>query len=210
MMRKIACLILFSAFSSSLSALELEGVKVSDIKDLPQPAITAPEPAAAEKASSQYIWLRIDNYTAGGIQACDYSLKLDVVVRKTSAGYFYVDPGAGAGESFGRGVIRVSGKDYQLTGDGMSLDLKRAGGGYAVSGNVRGDNNQYQFISLTFSDRSDAFSYDISGYGMYLSSDRGGISGTFDSGRYSKKSLSAVTSLLLALQLDAQQPQANP
>lgn len=210
MMRKVACLILFSAFSSGLCAFELDGVKVSDLKDMPRPAITAPEPAAAEKIPSQYIWLRIDNYTAGGIQAYDYSLKLDVVVRKTSAGYFYVDPGAGAGEAFGRGVIRVYGKDYQLTGDGMSLDLKRAGGGYAVSGNVRGDNNQYQFISLTFSDRSDAFSYEISGYGMHLSSDRGGISGTFDSGRYSKKALSAVASLLLALQLDARQPQANP
>ncbi|MDO8805566.1 MAG: hypothetical protein Q7R35_14195 [Elusimicrobiota bacterium] len=209
-MIKTACIVFFSAFSANLCAFELEGVKVAGIKELPQPAITAPEPAAAEKVSSQYIWLRINNYTAGGIQAYDYSLKLDVVVRKTSAGYFYVDSGAGAGESYGRGVIRVYGKDYQLTGDGMSLDLKRAGGGYAVSGNVRGDNNQYQFISLTFSDRSDAFSYDISGYGMYLSSDRGGISGTFDAGRYSKKALSAVASLLLALQLDAQQPQVNP
>lgn len=210
MMRKIACLLLFPALSSSLCAFELEGVKVSDIKDLPRPAITSPEPAAPGKIPSQYIWLRIDNYTAGGIQACDYSLKLDVVVRKTSAGYFYVDSGAGAGEAFGRGVIRVYGKDYQLTGEGMALDLKSAGGGYAVSGNVRGENNQYQFLSLTFSAKADAFSYDIGGYGIYLSSDRGGLSGTFDSGRYSKKSLSAVASLLLALQLDAQQPRANP
>ena len=210
-MKKIAYFVLLSVVSANLYAFELNSLKVSGINERAQITLPAPEAVKVVNIPKtyQYLWMHINNYAAGGAQAYDYSSNIDVTVRRISDGQFDVNSRVDTHYDWAA-IQKALNKDYRLSGSGMYLDMNEFNGSYSISGKVTGENNQLKSINLNLYTGMDAFSYSLSGFGINLNIDRSGISGNFDTVQYSKKAISAITSLILARQLDAALNPANP
>ena len=196
MIKSLSALLL--AFSASpVLAFDLQSVNVAGLKEMEPAAVEAP---AAVKAPSQHIWMSVQNNAAfKEAQANDWGARIETRVRETFKDSYDVSMRTDSNSTWGS--IRKSGSYYSLSGAGLYLNMSGSNGSYFVNGNVT-ENGKTTMVSVNISRRFDDFSYNVFGSGINLYTDRNSINGNYDSDRFSKKAVAAVTSLLLAVQIE--------
>ena len=199
-MKILSALFLFVSASPAFS-FDLQSIDLSAVKAMEPAAVAAP---AAEKAASQHIWMSVQhNVSFKEAQANDWGARIETRVRETFKDSYDVSMRTDSDYSWAS--VRKSGSYYSLSGSGVYLNMSGSNGSYFVNGNVT-ENGKTSMVSVNISKRFDDFSYNVFGSGLNLYTDRNSINGNFDSDRFSKKAVAAVTSLLLAVQLEKSQP----
>jgi hypothetical protein len=194
-----ALLLVFSA--SPVLSFDLQSVDVSALKAMEPAAVELP---AAPKAASQYVWMSVrNNPSFKEAEANDYGNRIEARVRETFTNSFDVTMRTDSNSSWAS--IRKTGSYYTLSGAGLYLSMSGSNGSYFVNGNVS-ENGKTTLVSVNISKRFDDFSYNVFGSGINLYTDRNSINGNYDTDRFSKKALGAITSLVLAVQVEKGQP----
>lgn len=188
------------AITSSSYAFDLQTVKAADIKNT-EISVPAAGPVVSADKQYQNLWLSVFlNESWKEADANDYSLGIDVRVRKIFDAAYNVS--VRAGNSYESMYLSKFGSGFSLSGAGVNLNMNGWNGNYNVSGSVYGDDNKVQFVNLTFYKGFDGYSYNVSGFGLNFNIHRSGISGSYDDKQYSKKALASVITLALAAQVD--------
>lgn len=193
-----AALLVFSA--SPLFSFDLQSVDAASIKAM-EPA---PAPAAQAKAASQHLWMTVRNNPSWKeAEANDWGARIEARVRETFKDSYSVNLRADMDTSWGS--IRKTGSYYSLSGSGIYLNMGGSNGSYFINGTVT-ENGKTTQVAVNVSKRFDDFSYNAFGSGLSLYADRNSMNGNYDPERFSKKAVAAVTSLLLAVQVEKGQP----
>jgi hypothetical protein len=178
----------------------------ADIAALEAPAL--PEAAAAArvpKAAGQRLWMNvIRNDYAGEAQAYDYNARIESRVRLISKDSYDVNTRADAGYNWAS--IRKWQDSYTFSGSGSYLTMNCSPGSCSISGNVR-ENGKTAYINAFVHRRFDDFSWDVSGSGLNIYTDRHSINGTYDPDTVPKSAVAGIVSLLLAKGME---PAARP
>ncbi|MDA8132835.1 MAG: hypothetical protein M0011_15130 [Elusimicrobia bacterium] len=194
-----AVLLVFSAdpaFSFDLPSIGLSALKESGDAPVAVPAAT--------RAASQYVWMGVrNNPSFKEAQADDYGARIETRVRESFEGSFEVNMRTDS--DYAWASIRKSGTYYSMSGSGFFLSMSGSDSSYFISGNVR-DGDKTTYVSISVSKRFDDFSYSVFGNGLNLYTDRNSINGNYDAERISKKAVAAVTSMILALQVEKGEP----
>jgi len=199
-MKILSALFLLLSVSPAFS-FDLQSLDLSAIKALEPAAVSAP---SAPKAASQHIWMSVQhNASFKEAQANDWGARIETRVRETFKDSYDVSMRTDSDSTWAS--VRKSGSYYSLSGAGLYLNMSGSNGSYFVNGNVT-ENGKTTMVSVNISKRFDDFSYNVFGSGLNLYTDRNSINGNFDSERFSKKAVAAVTSLLLAVQVEKSQP----
>lgn len=203
-MRHLICTIMLLA-AVPAGAAELTDIAVRDIKALA--AAEAPAPGAPEPARGyQGVFMQVRNQPEwGAVEANDYTLRVDLSVRRVFDGQYDMFNRVDGVTQMGS-IRKVFNSDWQLSGYGSYLDLREFAGSYTLSGSVPGEGSQARYLDLNVSRRYDGFSWYVSGFGLNLNLDRYGLNGGYDPDRYSKQALTAVISMIFALQGEAALP----
>jgi len=200
MIKSLAAFLLVFAASPVLS-FDLQSIDAAGIKEMSSAAVEVP---AAPKAASQYLWMSVrSNPSFKEAEANDYGARIETRVRETIADSFDVSMRTDSNSSWAS--IRKSGSYYSLSGAGIYLNMSGSNGSYFVNGNVS-ENGKTTMVSVNVSKRFDDFSYNVFGNGLNMYTDRNSLNGNYDPDRFSKKAVAAVTSLVLALQVEKGQP----
>lgn len=195
---------LFLTLASSSYAFELQTLGSADIK---ASGITAPVPSPAAvpaaPALKQYqnLWMNVyTNPSWKEATANDYSAGIEVRVRKVFDTMFNADVRVDMKSEYLN--LNKFGTNFSLSGSGMNLNMNEWAGNYNISGNVMGAGNQYNYVNLTLYKGFDAYSFNVSGFGLNMNVSRYGINGNYDDTQYSKKAVAAIVTMALAAQVD--------
>ncbi|OIO04264.1 MAG: hypothetical protein COX65_09100 [Elusimicrobia bacterium CG_4_10_14_0_2_um_filter_56_8] len=197
---------MFTFSASPVFAFDLQSVNAAGIKELEPVATVAAAPVpAADKAASRHLWMSVrNNPSFKEAQANDWGARIEARVRESFPGSF--DVNLRTDSDFSWASVRKSGNSYYtLSGSGIYLSMSGSGGSYFLNGTVA-ENGKTTQVSVNLSKRFDDFSFNVFGSGLNLYTDQSSMSGSFDSDRFSKKAVAAVTSMLLALQVEKGQP----
>lgn len=135
------------------------------------------------------------------IRGSDFRNKIEVDVRKSYTGRF-------------DGYIRIDGmyesiyisnysNSFSISTSYGNLRATKQADNYYISGNVMGNNGQYQYISLTVYKRySDDYSYEISTTGLDLDFSSYSVGGNFNDEMYSKRALGYIIALVFSFQVE--------
>ena len=200
MIKKLTALLL--AFSASpVFAFDLQSVDVAGLKEMEPAAVAAP---AAAKIATQHVWMSVRNNPSWKeAEANDWSARIEARVKETFKDSYSVSLRADMNSSWGS--IRKTGSYYSLSGSGIFLNMSGSNGSYFINGSVT-ENGKTSHVSVNVSKRFDDFSFNIFGSGLNLYTDRNSINGNYDADQFSKMSVAAVTSLVLAVQVEKGQP----
>ena len=198
---KILSALLLAFSASPAFSFDLQSIDLSAIKAMEPAAVAAP---AAEKTASQHVWMSVrNNPSFKEAEANDWGARIEARVRETFKDSYSVSLRADMDSSWGS--IRKTGSYYNLSGSGVFLNMSGSNGSYFINGTVA-ENGKTTQVSVNVSKRFDDFSYNIFGSGLNLYTDKNSINGNYDTDRFSKKAVAAVTSLLLAVQVEKSQP----
>lgn len=193
-----ALLLVFSV--SPVFSFDLDSLDIAGIKNMEAPAVEA----GAPKAASQYVWMSVHNNPGfNEAEATDWGARIEARVRESFAGSF--DVNLRTDSDYAWASIRKSGTHYSLSGSGFYLTMSGSDSSWFINGNVR-DGDKTSYVSVSVSKRFDDYSYSVFGSGLSLYTDKNSINGNYDTERCSKKAVAAVTSLILALQVEAGEP----
>jgi head-tail adaptor len=205
-MKILVSLVFILSFVNSIHAFQLSNIKAADL-DLSEIEITQPTETSADSASKTenktYTNLYMSIYNNSSWKestANDYSANIEVRVRKVFENQYDAYSRVDMDSSWDQ-IRKVFENSYQFSGFGTYLNMNEFGGSYSISGNVR-DESGTKFINVTLYKQSDNFSYYVSGSGIYLNINKHSINGNFDTEQYSKKAVTAIVSLALAVQQD--------
>ncbi|HCC46709.1 MAG TPA: hypothetical protein DEQ38_01100 [Elusimicrobia bacterium] len=204
-MIKFLSAVLLTVSASPVFSFDLQSVDVSALKAL-EPAVPALAVPAGDKAASQFVWMTVRNNPVGKeAEANDWGARIEARVRETFKDSYSVNLRADMDTSWGN--IRKTGSYYNLSGGGIFLNMSGSNGSYFVNGTIT-ENGKMTSVSVNVSKRFDETSFNVFGSGLNLYTDRNSINGNYDPDRFSKKAVAAVTSLLLAVQVE--KGQAKP
>lgn len=202
-MTKFLSAVLLAFSASPVFSFDLQSVNVAGIKEAPAVEIPA---APAAKAASQHVWMTVrNNPSFKEAEANDWGARIEARVRETFKDSYSVNLRADLDTAWGS--IRKTGSYYNLSGGGVFLNMSGSNGSYFVNGTIT-ENGKMTSVSVNVSRRFDDFSFNVFGSGLNLFTDRNSINGNYDPERFSKKAVAAVTSLLLAVQVE--KGQAKP
>ncbi|PIU19975.1 MAG: hypothetical protein COT18_04745 [Elusimicrobia bacterium CG08_land_8_20_14_0_20_59_10] len=137
-------------------------------------------------------------------QADDWGARIEARVRETFKDSYSVSLRADMDSSWGS--IRKSGSShYSLSGSGLFLSMSGSNGSYFINGSVTDKGKTVQ-VNVNVSKRFDDNSFNVSGFGLHLYTDKNSINGNYDPDSFSRKAVAAVTSLLLAVQVEKGKP----
>jgi len=200
MIKSLTALLLAVSASPAFS-FDLQSVDLSALKALEPAAVAAP---AAEKAASQQLWMSVRNNPSWKeAEANDWGARIEARVKETFTDSYSVSLRAEMDYSWAS--IRKTGNYYNLSGSGVFLNMSGSNSSYFINGTVT-ENGKMTQVSVNVSRRFDDFSYNVFAYGLNLYTDKNSISGNYDTDRFSKKAVAAVTSLILAVQVEKGQP----
>ncbi|MBP7795970.1 MAG: hypothetical protein KA059_04250 [Elusimicrobiales bacterium] len=203
---KKSILILFiipMVMSLSLYA-QFEDISLNDIKSYelvnPVPKMVLDQKYSNKSYSNIYANLYIDDKVKE-ITAYDYSIRLDIKLRKESnetfTGSINVD------NKFSWITIHKYSQSFELSNVDGSLRASKWGDNYSISGNIRNNTGGYKYINLNLYKRfSDEFSFMINSGGINLYFDKYVLNGNFDDSVYSKKTIAYLMSVVFAIELD--------
>ncbi|MBI4351723.1 MAG: hypothetical protein HY550_09805 [Elusimicrobia bacterium] len=198
---KILSALLLAFSASPAFSFDLQSVDVSVIKAMEPAAVSAP---ASAKAASQFLWMSVRNNPSWKeAEANDWGARIEARVRESFKDSYNVDLRADNDHSWAS--IRKTGSYYSLSGSGLFLNMSGSNGSYFINGTVT-ENGKITQVSVNVSRRFDDFSYNVFGMGLNLFTDRNSMNGNYDPDRFSKKAVAAVTSLILAVQVEKGQP----
>lgn len=193
--------VLLTVSASPVFSFDLQSVDVSALKAM-EPAVAAVP--AGDRAASQSVWMSVRNNPSWKeAEANDWGARIEARVKETFKDSYSVSLRTGLDSSWAS--IRKSGSYYSLSGSGLFLNMTGSNGSYFVNGTVT-ENGKMTQVSVSVSRRFDDFSYNVFGSGLSLYTDSNSINGNYDPERFSKKAVAAVTSLLLAVQVEKGQP----
>ncbi|OGR62099.1 MAG: hypothetical protein A2X31_02915 [Elusimicrobia bacterium GWB2_63_22] len=199
MLKSLSALLLVFSAAPAFS-FDLQTLDAAAVKETPA-AIAAP---AAPKAASGHVWMTVRNNPGfKEAEANDWSARIEARVRETFKDSYSVSLRADMDSSWGS--IRKTGSYYNLTGSGVYLNMGGSNGSYFINGTVT-ENGKTIPVGVNVSRRFDDFSFNVFGSGLNLYTDRNSVNGNYDTDRFSKKAVAAVTSLLLAVQVEKGQP----
>ena len=199
-MIKLLSAVLLACCASPVFSFDLQSVDVSAINAMEPSAA----PAAEAKAANQYVWMTVrDNPSWKEAEANDWGARIEARVRETFKDSYSVNLRADMDTSWGN--IRKTGSYYNLSGSGLYLNMGGSNGSYFINGSVT-ENGKTTQVAVNVSKRFDETSFTVFGAGLNLYTDRNSINGNYDADRFSKKAVAAVTSLLLAVQVEKGQP----
>jgi len=206
-MIKTSYFLLVILFSANAYAADLATLKAADIKDLDAIALPTalPSKAAPKKDARTYqnVFMQIRNQPSwGAVEADDMMARISISVRKVGDGWYDVSNRVDMDSQWGN-VRRIFSSDWEISGSGMNLRMSEWGGNYSISGSVSAPGAAGGYINLTVNKSYDNFTYYVNDFGMNLNVDRYNVNGGFDNARYSKQAVTAVLSLLFAVQADA-------
>lgn len=202
---KISALItVVFSFVLSLSAFEIEKL---NSENLLMPKIDLPA-AKASKADAPenrqiYLWMTIRGTgLSGEVEADDPFARINVSVRRVFDDEYDVRSRVDMDYEWLR-IRKYFQDDWQLSGSGFYLNMRKSLDDYYISGNVVQEDNYNKYVNIRmykrFSSDDEDFSYDIYDHGINLNIDERGINGYFQTQEYSKKTVAAVISFVLAL-----------
>lgn len=200
-MKILSALFLVLSASPAFS-FDLRSIDLSAIKAMEPAAVAAP---ASPKAASQFLWMSVrNNPSFKEAEANDYGARIEARVQESFKDSYSVSLRTDLESSWAS--IRKSGDSYyNLSGSGLYLTMSGSNGSYFISGNVT-QNGKTTFVSASVSKRFDDFSYNVFAGGLNMYTDRNSMNGNYDPDRFSKKAVAAITSLLLAVQVEKGQP----
>lgn len=199
-MKILSALFLVLSVSPAFS-FDLQSVDLSAVKAMEPAAVAAP---AAVKAASQHIWMSVRNNPSWKeAEANDWSARIEARVRETFKDSYSVSLRADNDSSWGN--IRKTGSYYNLSGSGVFLNMSGSNGSYFINGTVT-ENGETKQVSVNVSRRFDDLSFNVFANGLNLYTDKNSMNGNYDADLFSKKAVAAVTSLLLAVQVEKSQP----
>ncbi len=200
-MSKILSAVLFLFSAGPAFSFDLPAIGLSALKESGDAPVVVP---AASRAASQYVWMSVrNNPSAKEAQADDWGARIETRVRETFAGSFEVN--LRTDSDYGWASIRRTGSNYALSGAGLYLNMSGANGSFFVNGSVT-ENGKTSFVSVSVSKRFGDYSYSVFGSGLNLYTDRNSVNGSYDPDQVSKKAVAAVSSLILALQVEKGEP----
>ncbi|MEF3280591.1 MAG: hypothetical protein K6357_06465 [Elusimicrobiota bacterium] len=136
------------------------------------------------------------------ISGYDYSKRIEVNLRKAFEGEF--NGSVNVENKFEWINIRKFGDSISFSNASGNLNANKWGDNYSISGNIKGEDGKYKYISLTVYKRfSDEFSFAINSYGINIYFDKYSVNGNFDETLYSKKTIAYITSMIFAIEIDS-------
>lgn len=197
-MSKFLSAVLLAFAASPSFSFELPSVDAAALKA--EPAAVEVPAAPAAKAASQFVWMTLrNNPSFKEAEANDWGARIEARVRETFKDSYSVNLRADMDTSWGN--IRKTGGYYNLTGGGVFLNMSGSNGSYFVNGTIT-ENGKMTSVAVNVSRRFDDLSFNVFGSGLNLYTDRNSVNGNYDPERFSKKAVAAVTSLLLAVQVE--------
>jgi hypothetical protein len=203
-MIKFLSAILLAFCSSPVFSFDLQSVDASSIKAMEPSAAV---PAAEVKAAYQHVWMSVrNNPSFKEAQANDWGARIETRVQETFKDSYSVSMRTDMDSAWAS--IRKSGSYYSMSGSGLYLNMSGSNGSYFVNGSVT-ENGKTSQVSVNVSKRFDDYSFNVFGSGISLYTDKNSINGNYDPDRVSKKAVAAVTSMILALQVEKGEPKAE-
>ncbi|MDA8243804.1 MAG: hypothetical protein M0025_06745 [Elusimicrobia bacterium] len=200
MLKLLSSFLLLAAAGPAFS-FDLPSIGLSALKTGGDAPVVVP---AASRAASQYVWMSVrNNPSFKEAQADDWSARIETRVRESFKDSYDVSMRTDMDSAWAS--IRKSGSFYNMSGSGLYLTMSGSGSSYFISGNVS-ENGKTSFVSVSVSKRFDDYSYSVFGSGLNLYTDRNSVNGSYDPDQVSKKAVAAVSSLILALQVEKGEP----